>query len=582
MISMKYLNPRLIAALAAAALAPLPSILAADAAAPAQETPLHEIGATPTPTAQQAQPPPDAPPRRERDDAHGARDDHDNKVSVGGTTVVAADEHLDGNAVAVMGPVTVDGSVDGNAVAILGDSSADGTIDGNAVAVLGSQKLGLQAHVDGNAVTVLGGNTVDGVVRGNAVSVAGSLRLGPHAHVDGNAVAVGGKVVREPGAFVGGSVVEPFPIMDSSDDSEASTWLKHGLRLGRPLALHEHLHFIWLLTFLQVALFVLLAVAFPNGVAKCGETLTRRPGATLLTGILAILGLPILFVLLCITVVGIPVALIVLPILLLACTAFGKVSLYSVVGRSILGRQAHAALALLLGVGIFIVLYLVPFLGLTLWCLVGFLGFSCALTTLLAATRTPAAPAAVPAAPAVSAPAAAAGVAAPAALAQPMETAAPAEAAAQGPAAASVPPPLVPPPAPAGLPIPLENALPRAGFWIRMVALLIDMILVGSIVSVIAGSDHLILAMLAAYGAVLWKMKGATIGGIIFGIKVVRLDSQPVDWVTAIVRALGCFLSLFAIGIGFFWIAFDREKQAWHDKIAGTVVVRLPRGVSLV
>jgi uncharacterized RDD family membrane protein YckC len=55
-----------------------------------------------------------------------------------------------------------------------------------------------------------------------------------------------------------------------------------------------------------------------------------------------------------------------------------------------------------------------------------------------------------------------------------------------------------------------------------------------------------------------------------------------VDWATSIVRALACFLSLFAAGLGFLWIIWDPERQAWHDKIAGTVVVRVPRGVSLV
>jgi uncharacterized RDD family membrane protein YckC len=55
-----------------------------------------------------------------------------------------------------------------------------------------------------------------------------------------------------------------------------------------------------------------------------------------------------------------------------------------------------------------------------------------------------------------------------------------------------------------------------------------------------------------------------------------------VDWATSIVRALGCFLSLFVVGLGFLWIAIDDERQAWHDKIAGTVVVRVPRSVPLV
>jgi uncharacterized RDD family membrane protein YckC len=87
--------------------------------------------------------------------------------------------------------------------------------------------------------------------------------------------------------------------------------------------------------------------------------------------------------------------------------------------------------------------------------------------------------------------------------------------------------------------------------------------------------------VLALYGALMWKYKGTTIGGMIFGLHVVRLDHRPIEWDTAIVRALGCFLSAAALFLGFIWIAFDEDKQAWHDKIAGTVVVRA-RGVPLV
>ena len=88
--------------------------------------------------------------------------------------------------------------------------------------------------------------------------------------------------------------------------------------------------------------------------------------------------------------------------------------------------------------------------------------------------------------------------------------------------------------------------------------------------------------MLAAYGAVMWKLRGTTVGGSICHLKVVRLDDRPLDWTAAIVRALSCFLSLFVVGLGFFWVAFDDEKQSWHDKIAGTAVVQVPKSVSLI
>jgi len=111
------------------------------------------------------------------------------------------------------------------------------------------------------------------------------------------------------------------------------------------------------------------------------------------------------------------------------------------------------------------------------------------------------------------------------------------------------------------------------------VALLIDIILV-SIFTHKAGD--LFLPAVVAYGALLWKFRGATVGDIIFGIKVVKVDGSALDWTTAIVRALACLLSLVVACLGFFWIAFDPEKQGWHDKISGTYVVKLPKGTSLV
>ena len=115
-----------------------------------------------------------------------------------------------------------------------------------------------------------------------------------------------------------------------------------------------------------------------------------------------------------------------------------------------------------------------------------------------------------------------------------------------------------------------------------MGALLLDLILVGFVMGVLHHAYHLELLVLAAYGAIMWKLRGSTIGGIVFDLRVVRLDGREIEWETAIVRALSCFLSLAVAGLGFIWIAFDHNNQAWHDKIAGTVVVRVAKGAPLV
>jgi len=110
----------------------------------------------------------------------------------------------------------------------------------------------------------------------------------------------------------------------------------------------------------------------------------------------------------------------------------------------------------------------------------------------------------------------------------------------------------------------------------------IDTILIGVITGMMLNGGPLMFPLLAGYAAAMWKYKGTTIGGIICGLKVVRLDDRPLDWPTAVVRALGCFLSMALAGLGFLWVVFDPEKQSWHDKIAGTTVVRMPKGVSLL
>ena len=53
---------------------------------------------------------------------------------------------------------------------------------------------------------------------------------------------------------------------------------------------------------------------------------------------------------------------------------------------------------------------------------------------------------------------------------------------------------------------------------------------------------HVWFLAIALYAAVMWKLKGSTIGGIVFGLQVARLDDRPVEWETAIVRALGLVL----------------------------------------
>ena len=81
--------------------------------------------------------------------------------------------------------------------------------------------------------------------------------------------------------------------------------------------------------------------------------------------------------------------------------------------------------------------------------------------------------------------------------------------------------------------------------------------------------------------SVLWSMYfvgftatcGQTPGKRIMGLRIVNEDGTPVDWSTAANRFfIGYSISILPLGLGFYWVLVDKNNQAWHDKIAGTLV----------
>jgi len=66
---------------------------------------------------------------------------------------------------------------------------------------------------------------------------------------------------------------------------------------------------------------------------------------------------------------------------------------------------------------------------------------------------------------------------------------------------------------------------------------------------------------------------GQTPGKMMLGLRVVQATGEPMTFGLAFLRWVGYLVSKIAVYLGFIWIAFDRRKQGWHDKIAGTVVV---------
>jgi uncharacterized RDD family membrane protein YckC len=142
--------------------------------------------------------------------------------------------------------------------------------------------------------------------------------------------------------------------------------------------------------------------------------------------------------------------------------------------------------------------------------------------------------------------------------------------------------------------VPATSFAPAAnygGFWIRVVAYIIDGVILGIVNAIIDAvlqvnpqnpqsatyGVALVLEILIslAYFAGLWTYMGATLGQRIFRLRVVDANTgQPISLGKAVLRWVGLVISFIVCFIGVIWVAFDSRKQGWADKIAGTLVLQ--------
>lgn len=66
---------------------------------------------------------------------------------------------------------------------------------------------------------------------------------------------------------------------------------------------------------------------------------------------------------------------------------------------------------------------------------------------------------------------------------------------------------------------------------------------------------------------------GATLGKLMIGARIVRLDGRPIGYGLAALRFVSAVLSWLSLGVGFLFIAFRPDRRALHDLLAGTQVV---------
>lgn len=139
---------------------------------------------------------------------------------------------------------------------------------------------------------------------------------------------------------------------------------------------------------------------------------------------------------------------------------------------------------------------------------------------------------------------------------------------------------------------------PKAGFWLRVVATLIDSVLLSAIQLALTLSISFVVGLLGiatsedpAISFIVWLFGmtisfgyavfftgycGQTPGKMALRIKVIRTDGDPVSYGRAAKREiLGKFVSSILLCIGYIMVAFDTHKQGLHDKIADTYVIKM-------
>ena len=404
-------------------------------------------------------------------------------------------------------------------VVIRGEVGIDGSVRQDVTSILGEARVGSTAHI-----------------RGDLVVLFGPLEIEAGAVVQGDVLVLGGSIDMPAGFEPGGDLVSVTSIAGLVPDSAVPPWISKGFIWGRPIV--PELPWAWAFVLVFAAVYLAINFVFERPVRDCAGTLAAKPLTTCLVGVLVLVLIVPVTVILFMSMIGVPIV----PFFWLGVALlglFGRASVFRWLGARVMpetlpGDQLQAARSLAIGMVAVCLAYMVPVLGFTVWVTVGVFGLGAAASTVFDSMRSE---------QSAGRPVADAGV----------------QEAVEAPADA--------------------NGLadhPVAGFGPRLGAVAIDLVFLTLLVAILDTRGVLLVAL--AYHVALWGWKTTTVGGIVCRLRIVRADGAPLQFSDALVRGLSCILSVVAAGLGWFWLHWDPRSQAWHDKIAGTYVVRVPHG----
>lgn len=324
-------------------------------------------------------------------------------IASGDNVVLSKDQIINQDYFASGNSVTISGTVNGDVYIAGGNVLVDGIINGDLLTVGGT--VNVVGSVSGNIRAVGGNITISGLSDGNTSLVGGSLNITNNADIGGSLVAVGGEVqVFAPvgkgatvaggqvtlGNVVGGNVTSGASMLTLTSSANVAGNLDYwsqnqpqiqpgasvaGQTSGHMVAVSQEpvtkffgalvgiSLFLKLIGFIsQLIIGLLILRFFPNFSQGVVETIKGNPWWSLGVGFLALILTPIIVIILLVTVIGIPLALLLL-VAYIIVLCFARIFIALLIGQWILKQKGNITWAFALGLIIFVIISLIPFIG---------------------------------------------------------------------------------------------------------------------------------------------------------------------------------------------------------------------------
>lgn len=438
------------------------------------------------------------------------------------------------------------------------------------VVVIGGNAI-VRGEVERDIVVIGGDLFLDGSAGGNVVVIGGKATVGSTAYVNGDFVMIGAESSLDSKAIVTGNRVVIVPWMSGSFE-KLKEYAVQCLFKGRFIAPSLP----WTMGILGAVIFlmIILSLIFPAPFKKSIDIVEHRILLALITGILIPVAMGPVLIALSVSVIGIP-AIPALFMVLQGAMLIGIFALCAHTGKQVArifnpSFEIPIILAALIGTALFSAVMIIPFIGGFLTIVISTIGTGAGVFAIIDIART--------------------------SRNSKLKTASDnvieqkSSRVFEEPVQASTDSQV----SQTQKNVPIERV--RATFFQRAGAAVIDIILVMMIYGMVFrpflgqaspafdhhGGGPVNLFLLLSYLTIMWNWKQTTVGMIVFRLKIFRTDNSKFTFDVALIRALGLLLSIAPLGLGFLWIAWDEQKQGWHDKIAGTVVCMVPEKMSIV